>query len=319
VAAELEKPTFTSWDSYFYPGTKVFRNRLDCTDPALLKSRESNITFARVVEAMLEPEQIRRDDRIDSALYRRIHAHVFSDIYEWAGEYREIAIGKGTTEFAKPKEIAPSTERVFAEIENKNRLRGLDRLEFVAELAQSFNALNLTHAFREGNGRTQQLLWTYVAQDAGHQLDWARVSRDQMYFASADAADKPKRKDNEPNADLSGLVQMLDFATNPAYSRDPVGPDRANTVWMAKRTLLSMNFPVSKEIPQKMGGMYTGLVIAASPYHFALETGRGSFIVADNTKEHVKNDEIIGLTIGKDGALAVTRCDDVDDEIEATL
>ena len=90
---------FRTWDDYYIPGTSVLRNKFTTTshpygepDPAKLKSLEEIATAARILEL---------EDRITGAFdydhMKAIHAHVFQDVYEWAGQERVAPVGQFMT------------------------------------------------------------------------------------------------------------------------------------------------------------------------------------------------------------------------------
>jgi cell filamentation protein len=90
----------------------------------------------------------------------------------------------------------------FQELADDKYLRGMDRDTFIDRLAHHYDQVNYLHPFREGNGRTQRVLWTQVARQAGHDLDWRGVTGAVNDRASRDAMERQ---------DLSGLRTM--FAT----------------------------------------------------------------------------------------------------------
>jgi cell filamentation protein len=47
--------------------------------------------------------------------------------------------------------------------------------------------LNTIHPFREGNGRTQREFIRELAAEAGHRINWNRVTRAQMVDASIES------------------------------------------------------------------------------------------------------------------------------------
>ena len=67
---------------------------------------------------------------------------------------------------------------------NTDFLRGLTRETFAVQAADLMAELNAIHPFREGNGRTQRLFMRELAKGAGHNLDFAVVSKERMLQAS---------------------------------------------------------------------------------------------------------------------------------------
>ena len=70
---------------------------------------------------------------------------------------------------------------------NKSRfycIRELPREQFVEELVDLYQRTNELHPFREGNGRTQRTFLTQLAGQAGYQLDFACVDKDELMIAT---------------------------------------------------------------------------------------------------------------------------------------
>ena len=96
------------------------------------------------------------------------HKQWLGEVYEWAGEYRQVNISKGGFVFA----MAAQAPRLMQEFERKELARyspcAFDNLEDVLEaLAITHCELVLIHPFREGNGRLSRLLSQLMALQAG--------------------------------------------------------------------------------------------------------------------------------------------------------
>ena len=96
------------------------------------------------------------------------HTQWLGEVYGWAGEYRQVNIGKGGFMFA----MAAQVPRLMREFERKELARftpcAFDNLEDVLEaLAITHCELVLIHPFREGNGRLSRLLSQLMALQAG--------------------------------------------------------------------------------------------------------------------------------------------------------
>jgi fido (protein-threonine AMPylation protein) len=129
-----------------------------------------------------------------------IHQRLFQDVYEWAGQLRTVDMRKGNdpaAEFFMPvSRLQFGAGYAFQELAEDNYLRGLDKDRFVSRLAHHYDQVNYLHPFREGNGRSQRILWTQVAREAGYELDWGGATGKVNDQASRDAMEKQ---------DLSGL------------------------------------------------------------------------------------------------------------------
>jgi cell filamentation protein len=69
-----------------YSGTTVLVNKLNIRDGDTLDRVEAEITQ----EAAIRWEQSPKLSTFDFEHYKAIHKHLFQDLYEWAGEPREV-------------------------------------------------------------------------------------------------------------------------------------------------------------------------------------------------------------------------------------
>ena len=145
---------------------------------------------------------------------------------------------------------------VFQELAEDNYLRGLDKDRFVSRLAHHYDQVNYLHPFHEGNGRTQRILWTQVAREAGYGLDWRKVTGEVNDQASRDAMEKQ---------DLSGLRSMLDMIATPAPSGRP-------TDAQAERVRLFANL----DMPLRGGQLTTPPIQTSSRNRGTMNSGRNA-------------------------------------------
>ncbi len=187
-------------DPYLIPGTNVLRNRLELTSGEDLSAAEADLSFVRALQLLDEPVP----GTNDLQELRRIHFHLFQDVYDWAGQLRTIDVRKNVpgAEFFLPVgfiELAASN--CFSELAEADHLVGLSRQEFVEQLAYHYEKINYVHPFREGNGRMQRIYWNRVASAAGWQLDWRPVHGEENHLAARAGSDQQ---------DLGPLVRMFD-------------------------------------------------------------------------------------------------------------
>jgi cell filamentation protein len=118
------------------------------------------------------------EGKFDARHYRRVHHHLFQDVYSWAGKYRTVRTSKGGNPFCFPEYITSTVDRLFASLRDG---RCLDEAktadEFVASVATFLAELNAIHPFREGNGRSQLAFADLLGERAGFPFDFSRVER----------------------------------------------------------------------------------------------------------------------------------------------
>lgn len=169
-----------SYDKYVYPGTNVLRNKFGIMDSFKLEDVSHQLTMVCAAEIMSEGII----GRFDTKHLQSIHRRLFGDIYDWAGEFRDIQIYKGGTEFVAPDKISDRLNSLCSNIRENNYFIGQDSQRLASSLAETMGELNLIHPFREGNGRTQRLFMEQLALNAGYDLDFSKISDNNMRDAS---------------------------------------------------------------------------------------------------------------------------------------
>ena len=167
-----------SQDPDCYPNSSVLVNKLNIRDALELEAVEAELTQLR--SESFEPDFA----AFDLGALAAIHRHLFQDIYPWAGQLRTVDISKGTTRFCSAQYIQKEADRLLAHLQSEQWLEGLALPEFVAKIADYYCELNVIHPFREGNGRTQRLFFEALALNAGYEVDWSQVNRDEWLDAN---------------------------------------------------------------------------------------------------------------------------------------
>lgn len=166
------------WEDYVYPGTNVLRNKADIRDPAELQRFERGASAVRIQELREHP--VRGD--YDLAHLQAIHKQVFKDVYEWAGELRNVDMVKGSgtnrTLFAFTEEIPKYGERAHQIVQEAHYGRGQDKEQFSKTMTEVYAVVNEMHPFREGNGRATREYMNDLASRSGHKLDYEKVGKE---------------------------------------------------------------------------------------------------------------------------------------------
>ena len=140
------------WDSYFYEGTNVLKNKFDIKDNSELKEIEATITYEKLSELSDNPINF----TFDSMHLKQLHLFIFGDIYPFAGEYRKVNLIKRFGKFltiTDENTIDLYLKQLFENI--NNMLNGCNSIqEFSSILSTLYTSLIYCHPFREGNGRT---------------------------------------------------------------------------------------------------------------------------------------------------------------------
>lgn len=165
---------------YYIPGTNVLKNKLGITDAKELEKAEKLLTTNRIAELRETPIQ----GYLDYQHLKDIHKHIFQDIYDWAGKERIFQSSKNGHNFEFPQKIKLSATLLLNKLKGEDYLKNLEKPEFIKKAAHYYAELNVTHPFPEGNGRSQKELFTAIAENAGYEFQWNRVSKEEILEAA---------------------------------------------------------------------------------------------------------------------------------------
>ena len=167
-----------------YPGTSVLINLLNIRDENELQIHETGITRLRMTQWEANP----RSSSFDFGHYKAIHAYLFGDLYDWAGQVRTVNIAKKGTVFCPAEMIEERASLIFTRLKQRNYFKGLSKKKFVDELVDFYCVTNELHPFREGNGRTQRLFLAQLATNAGYELNYYELDVDLLMLATIQAS-----------------------------------------------------------------------------------------------------------------------------------
>jgi cell filamentation protein len=103
-------------DPYLYPGTNVLKNLRGLTDPEQLERFEARRTHQRIAELIDNP----LSGVFDIAHLKAIHRYIFQDLYEWAGQFREVNISKGGHLFGLAIFLESSLQQILTKLAAEN-------------------------------------------------------------------------------------------------------------------------------------------------------------------------------------------------------
>jgi cell filamentation protein len=224
-------------DPYLDPATGLLRNKIGAQTKVALEEAEGDLVFARTAQLMDHPVPGTGDLRE----LQEIHRHLFQDVFDWAGQLRTVDMKKNEpgSEFFLPVQMIERAAAFAAgDLANDSMLQGLDRERFVERLAFHYDAFNYIHPFREGNGRTQRVFWSRVADEAGWQLNWSSVQGAVNDAACRAAAERQ---------DLGPLREMFEGIVAPAVPQAHRGEE-----WRAAE-LARLAFPAAPAATKEAG------------------------------------------------------------------
>mgnify|MGYP001011821886 CR=1 FL=1 len=102
-----------------------------------------------------------------------IHKHLFSDIYEFAGQTRTVNFAKGNLRFVPAMYLDAALESI-----EKMPQSTFD------EIVEKYVEMNVAHPFREGNGRSTRIWLDHILKnEIGKVIDWSKVDKEDYLLA----------------------------------------------------------------------------------------------------------------------------------------
>ena len=160
---------------YCYPHSNTLKNKLHIQDEKILEQAELELTeYASLLIEYAEPPY-------DLQYLKNIHSSLFSDLYEWAGELRQVDISKGDTRFCTFSRIEVEANKLFKQLQSQNYFQNLEQQKLIIQLADFYCELNVIHPFREGNGRTQRIFFEHLLAYCGYGVDWFQTESQERW------------------------------------------------------------------------------------------------------------------------------------------
>lgn len=102
-----------------------------------------------------------------------IHKYLFEDIYDFAGKIRNVNIAKKTFRFVPVIYLESALESISKMPQNT-----------FEEIIEKYVEMNISHPFREGNGRATRIwLDIILKQNIGQVIDWNLVDKEEYLSA----------------------------------------------------------------------------------------------------------------------------------------
>lgn len=183
---------------------RVLANRLGIVRVREMQQVESDALLSLMDALIDEVSDRQRFTCLDLCMY---HRRWLGAVYPWAGDYRQVNMGKGGFQFASAHLIAglmSAFERDVLAVETP--CAGMDPHRLARALARTHAEFILIHPFREGNGRLARVLNSLMALQAGMPaLDYGgiRGAKKREYIAAIHAA---HGHDYEPLQVIFGAV-----------------------------------------------------------------------------------------------------------------
>jgi len=150
----------------------TLENKPGITDSVELSKAEEKISKKKAVELFDKNIFDKLNPGSCEALFT-IHKFLFEDIYDFAGELRDVNISKGNFRFAPVMYLKVSLENI-----EKMPQGSFD------EIVEKYVEMNISHPFREGNGRSMRIwLDLMLKKEIGKVIDWSMVDKEDYFMA----------------------------------------------------------------------------------------------------------------------------------------
>lgn len=177
----------------------ALENKLGLTDSTELAREEERISKKKAVNlfdfAILK--------LLSDGTYKTlaaIHKYLFEDIYDFAGEIRTVNMAKGNFRFVPLMYLQAALENI-----DKMPQSNFD------EIVEKYVEMNITHPFREGNGRSTRIWLDHILKnEIGKVIDWSKVDKEDYLLAM----------ERSPIKDVEIKVLLKDALTDEINSRE---------------------------------------------------------------------------------------------------
>ncbi len=144
----------------------VLDNKLGITSSTELMLEEERLTKARAME-IFEQQLL---DNLPAGSFdslRKVHQHLFQDVYDFAGQVRTVNIAKGSFRFAPAIYLEQALKKIDEMPDNT-----------FEEIVAKYTEMNIAHPFREGNGRSMRIWLDHMLKRRiGKVVDWAKIDK----------------------------------------------------------------------------------------------------------------------------------------------
>ena len=150
----------------------MIENKLGLTTSAELAREEERISKKKAID-LFEKDILKNLPAGKFSTLQTIHKYLFEDIYEFAGEIRNVNIAKGNFRFAPLMYLKPALESI-----DKMPQSNFD------EIVEKYVEMNIAHLFREGNGRSTRIWLDHILKnEIGKVIDWSKIDKDDYLLA----------------------------------------------------------------------------------------------------------------------------------------
>lgn len=150
----------------------ILANKLGITNQVELAKAEEKISKQKARQ-LFDSGDIARVEVGTFAGLAFIHAYLFADIYDFAGQIRDVNIAKSNYRFAPLMYLQQSLQHIDTMPQGT-----------FDQIIEKYVEMNIAHPFREGNGRTTRIWLDLILKHELKQVvDWNQVDKDDYLSA----------------------------------------------------------------------------------------------------------------------------------------
>lgn len=149
----------------------TLKNKLGINNSAELACEEEKISKKRALE-LFENNSLETMEAGKFSSLAEIHRLLFTDIYDFAGQVRDVNLAKGNFRFAPVIYLSAALEN----IDKMNQ-------STFNEIVEKYVEMNIAHPFREGNGRSMRIWLDLMLKKELHLVvDWSKIDKEDYFL-----------------------------------------------------------------------------------------------------------------------------------------
>ena len=150
----------------------VLKNKFGISDSLELAKIEEKLSKKKAIQ-LFESGYLDSLDAGTFASLTKIHQFLFDEIYDFAGQVRDVNIAKGNFRFAPVIYLQAALENI-----DKMPQKSFD------DIIAKYVEMNVAHPFREGNGRSARIwLDLMLKKELNLVVDWSKVNKEDYLLA----------------------------------------------------------------------------------------------------------------------------------------
>lgn len=177
----------------------VLENKLGIATSSELANIEEKISKEKAMQLF----ELGLLDQMEAGTFEtlsKIHKYLFDEIYDFAGQTRNVNIAKGNFRFVPLMYLNAALENI-----EKMPQSNFD------EIIKKYVEMNIAHPFREGNGRSTRIwLDLILKSELGKVINWSKVDKEDYLLAM----------ERSPIKDVEIKVLLKEALTDKINDRD---------------------------------------------------------------------------------------------------